>query len=324
MPENIKLVDISTDNIIGNQCTENMVRIKPAPADSIGLKRFSDDDFLGTVTLIGERHIAQYDIIYDWSPKDANAIYNVTYEESQAYTNPEVSMPESEMSRYAWAIYGSKRKFNNIRTRAYGIKAEVYNIYSIGDYFFIDFGLRNRSNIAYDIDEIRVTLTDRKETKATNSQTIQLNPVYSLNPAARFKKSYRQVLVLNKLSFPEEKQINISISEKQISGRTITLSMDYADILNADGFDIDKYSKDISVKQVRQQYVADNSADKDLKKVNDSLTKRNAQLSRRLADANSQITLLQTNVEIISESLRKMTEAYNGANATINRMLGKE
>lgn len=30
MPENVKLVDISTNNIIGNQCADNIVRIKPA------------------------------------------------------------------------------------------------------------------------------------------------------------------------------------------------------------------------------------------------------------------------------------------------------
>ncbi len=29
MPENIKMVDISTTRIIGNQCTDNIVRIKP-------------------------------------------------------------------------------------------------------------------------------------------------------------------------------------------------------------------------------------------------------------------------------------------------------
>mgnify|MGYP000887503601 CR=1 FL=1 len=29
MPENIKLVDISTNKIVGNQCTDNIVRIKP-------------------------------------------------------------------------------------------------------------------------------------------------------------------------------------------------------------------------------------------------------------------------------------------------------
>ena len=30
MPENIKLVDISTDKVVGNQCADNIVRIKPS------------------------------------------------------------------------------------------------------------------------------------------------------------------------------------------------------------------------------------------------------------------------------------------------------
>ena len=29
MPENIKLVDISTDKLVGNQCADNIVRLKP-------------------------------------------------------------------------------------------------------------------------------------------------------------------------------------------------------------------------------------------------------------------------------------------------------
>lgn len=38
MPENIKLVDISTTKIMGNQCADNMVRIKPyLESDSIKL-----------------------------------------------------------------------------------------------------------------------------------------------------------------------------------------------------------------------------------------------------------------------------------------------
>ena len=47
-------------------------------------------------------------------------------------------MPKSEMARYAWAVYGSDRKFNQLVFRANGMKAIINNIYSIGDYFFID------------------------------------------------------------------------------------------------------------------------------------------------------------------------------------------
>ena len=231
MPENIKLVDISTTKIMGNQCADNMVRIKPYLEQDSVKSAFSENELLGTITLIGERHIAQYDVVY---PSMAASIFEVAYSDTQSYINPEVSMPKAEMVRYAWAVYGSKRKYNQVVSNAHGMKAIVNNIYTIGDY-----SLQNKTKIAYDIEELRVKLTDKKETKATNSQTIELTPIYSLNPVKKFKKNYRNVLVIEKLTFPDEKVLRLEISENQISGRVITLTIEYEDILNADGFDSD-------------------------------------------------------------------------------------
>lgn len=320
MPENIKLVDISTNNIIGNQCADNMVRIKPAPIDSIDRSVFHQNEFLGTVTLIGERHMAQYDIVYEHEARDANSIYNISYDQTQRYTNPDISMPEAEMSRFAWAVYGSKRRFNNIRSKAYGIKASIYNIYAIGNYFFIDFGLENKTNVEYDIEEVCVTLTDKKETKATNSQTIQITPVYTLNPVGKFKKNYRQVLVLDKLTFPDEKVINITVTEKQISGRTITLSMEYEDVLNADGFDLNK------ARQREVRYVAvreSKSTDANIVE-RSALEKENKTLKTQLQNANAEIKSLKMEVSDLNVSLQKMEVAYRGANETITEILAKD
>lgn len=240
MPENIKMVDISTPKIAGNQCTDNIVRIKPYHEnDSLPDLGYDDNELLGTLTLIGERHIAQYDVLYAQSPGMASNIYNVSYDDLQSYINPEVSMPMAEMARYAWAVYGSDRKFNQIVSNEHGMKAVVNNIYSVGDYFFIDYSLRNKTKIPYDIEETRIKLTDKKKTKATNSQTIELTPVFTVNHVRKFKKDYRNVLVLPKLTFPEEKILRLEISENQISGRVITLTIEYEDILNADGFDSD-------------------------------------------------------------------------------------
>ena len=230
MPENIKLVDVSTNKLIGNQCADNIVRIKPAG-------RMYDNELTGTITIIGERHIAQYNVVYTAGPVKANAIYNVQQEDMKPYMNPDVLMPEKDMAAYAWAIYASKRKFNNIKSAAYGVKAVVNNIYTIGDYFFIDFSLYNNTKVQYDIEEMRIKLTDKKEMKATNSQTIELTPEYTLNWAKSFKKAYRNVIVLKKLTFPNEKVLRLEISENQISGRVIYIPIDYQDILNADGFD---------------------------------------------------------------------------------------
>ena len=230
MPENIKMVDISTNKIVGNQCADNIVRIKPAG-------RMYDREMAGTITVIGERHMAQFDVVYTKGPTKAYSVYNISMDEMKQYKNPDVLMPESQMANYAWAIYGSGKKYNNIHSSAYGIKAVVNNIYTINDYFFIDFSLYNKTKIKYDIDELRVKLTDKKETKATNSQTIELSPVYSLNTARSFKKAYRNVIVINKLTFPNEKILRLEISENQISGRVIYIPIEYEDVLNADCFD---------------------------------------------------------------------------------------
>ncbi len=136
-------------------------------------------------------------------------------------------MPKAEMVRYAWALTGSKRKYNQVLSNPHGMKALVNNIYTLGDYSFIDYSLQNTTKIAYDSEELRVKLTDKKETKATNSQTIELTPVYSLNPVKKFKKNYRNVLVIEKLTFPDEKVLRLEFSENQISGRVIALTIEY-------------------------------------------------------------------------------------------------
>jgi hypothetical protein len=230
MPENIKLVDISTNNIIGNQCEDNIVRIKPAG-------RMYDHELAGTMTVIGERHISQLNIVYVKGPARANSIYNIDLRDTKRYNNPDVLMPEAEMAKFAWAIYGMPAHFHNIQYKKYGIKAVVNNIYAIDDYFFIDFSLYNNTKIKFNIDEIRIKLTDKKETKATNTQTIELTPAYMLNHINSFKKGYRNIIVLNKLTFPDEKILNLEISENQISGRVIYIPIEYSDILHADGFD---------------------------------------------------------------------------------------
>lgn len=229
MPEAIKLVDLSTDKIAGNQCADNIVRIKPNG-------RMREGEVCAMVSLIGERHIAQFNVVYVSGPARAAAMYRVQPEELSRYNNPEVLMPISTMSRYAAVIASTRPRFHNIRSVAYGIKAVVNNIYTIGDYFFIDYSLMNASKVKYDIAETRVKLQDKKVSKATNSQTIELTPAFSLNSAKSFKRAYRNVLVLEKLTFPDSKQLRIEISESQISGRVVYLFIDYEDILHADGY----------------------------------------------------------------------------------------
>jgi Bac_Flav_CT_N: Bacteroides conjugative transposon TraN protein len=47
------------------------------------------------------------------------------------------------------------------------------------------------------------------------------------------------VIVVKKMTFPNDKLLTIEMTEKQISGRNISLNIDYEDILAADSFHAD-------------------------------------------------------------------------------------
>lgn len=51
-----------------------------------------------------------------------------------------------------------------------------------------------------------------------------------------FLHGYRNVIVVKKLTFPNDKVLTVELTEKQISGRTISVNIDYEDVLSADGF----------------------------------------------------------------------------------------
>ena len=145
-------------------------------------------------------------------------------------------MSTEEMTRFARQIWNSPARIRNVSTKQHRMVMRLNNIYSAGDYFFIDYSIENRTNIRFDIDQVRVKLSDKKLSKATNAQVIELNPVMTLEQAKSFKHGFRNVIVLKKMTFPNDKVLTIEMSEKQISGRNILLSIDYEDVLSADSF----------------------------------------------------------------------------------------
>ena len=178
----------------------------------------------------------QYALIYTSRMDEAVTEKTISLDERVPYNNPAVSMSTEDMTRYARQIWASPARFRNVSTKMHRMTIRLNNIYSVGEYFFIDFSVENRTNIRFDIDQLRVKLNDKKTSKATTVQTIELKPELVLDPTQSFRYGYRNVIVLKKMTFPNDKILTIELSEKQISGRTINLSIEYEDVLSADSF----------------------------------------------------------------------------------------
>lgn len=228
--EPIRFVDISTDKVAGDQPINNTIRLKPKEAGH------EDGDVLAIVTVVTERYRCQYALIYTTRLTEAVTSKEVELIERYAYNNPAVSMSTEDMYRYARQIWTSPAKFRNVSNKMHRMIMRLNNIYSVGDYFFLDFSIDNRTNIRFDIDEIRIKLADKKVSKATNSQIVELKPELILEQSKSFLHGYRNVMVIKKLTFPNDKVLTIEMTEKQISGRTIAINIDYEDVLSADGF----------------------------------------------------------------------------------------
>ena len=175
-------------------------------------------------------------LVYSSDLAKAYTRFNIPYADLRSYMNPEVNLTKAQMYDYAHRMFISKNKFYDVSSKSNLMKIVLNNIYTLDKNFFIDISMINKTKIRYDIDQIRFKIEDKKQTKATNFQSIEILPLMQVNKNLVFKKNYRNIFVFEKFTFPDEKVLTIEISEKQISGRTITLRIDYADILHADAF----------------------------------------------------------------------------------------
>ena len=236
--EPIRFVDISTDKVAGDQPISNTIRLKPKEAGH------ADGDVLAIVTIVTERYRVQYALIYTTRLQEAVTDKEVQMEEQQPFHNPAVSLSTEDMYRFARQIWTSPARYRDVSKRQHRMTMRLNNIYAVGEYFFIDFSVENRTDIRFDIDEIRVKLADKKVSKATNSQVIELKPEMMLEKTKSFQHGYRNVMVVRKMTFPNDKVLTIEMSEKQISGRTISVNIDYEDVLNADSFNSSLLTED--------------------------------------------------------------------------------
>lgn len=224
-PEKIEYVDISVPDIAGDIPLPNAVRVKPVKEGASGV-----------LTITSERFMVQYLLMYTDDLSKVYSRYNIPYTDVKSYLSPESDMTRAQLHDYCYRMLLSKKKFYNVSCLKHGMRVTLNNIYTVDKYFFIDISLLNKTNIQYDIDNIRFFVEDKKMTKATTFQSIELQPLLVSQQDKSFRKKWRNIFVFDKFTYPEDKIFVIELAEKQLSGRVIRLEIEYSDLLNADIF----------------------------------------------------------------------------------------
>jgi conjugative transposon TraN protein len=232
-PEPIQYADISSHSIIGDMPVKTLLRIKLVPDSLRHLQ--TDCTSLGVITIVGESFIAQYRLVFTNSPgQQIPSAIAIQPEQCRPLDFPGITLTTPEMKSYAMEILHKGKKSVIRKAKAYGLTSYLNHVYTVGDHVFLDITLENKTNLAYDIDELRFKIEDKKITKATNVQSLEIKPEWQLYQQFSFKREYHNIYVFKKVTFPDSKILNVALSEKQISGRTITLKIKYKDILDAD------------------------------------------------------------------------------------------
>jgi len=235
-PEPIQFVDLSTDNLAGDLPAENIARIKIVPLENNS--GFVKDTDLGVVTIVGQSFMAQYKIKYNKNEMSSSVTnIQIQSENMQALDYFNVGFSDRELKKFSLDIIKENKPKKSIRTaEAFKLRINLNRVYVIDDYIFLDISLKNKTNISYSIDNLKFSIEDKKIYKATNNQSVELNPIYKLYDQTKFKRNYHNIYVFKKFTFPNSKVLAIRLLEEPISGRTVELTIKYSDILNADTF----------------------------------------------------------------------------------------
>ncbi|MBD1385858.1 DUF4138 domain-containing protein [Mucilaginibacter rigui] len=223
-PEPIQYVDISSKQISGDLPLKNVLRLRLN--DSV--TSFTD----ALITVAGEKFIAQYHVVR--GNADALTEINILPEDMQPLDIAGIGFSQNQLKSMALRVIAERPAKQMEKVKAFGLTGKLNHIYTAGDYIFLDISYRNKTNLGYDIEDFRFRIDDKKVNKASNVQSFELKPEFVLFATPAFEKSYRNIFVFKKISFPGNKVLLAELSEKQISGRVLTLKISYQDILNAD------------------------------------------------------------------------------------------
>ena len=244
-PEPIQYVDLSTQKLTGDLPATNIARIKitdsPESNETEKIKKqttFTSGQNIGVITVVGQSFIAQYKAIYRNS-ENLNTVTNIHIqpEHMQPIEFDKMVFSNLELGKFAMDIIRKKSEEHPIRQKKnLQLSMQINNVYVMSDYIFLDMTFKNNSNLSYDIEDLKFSIEDKKIYKATNNQSIEMTPVFQLNPQKHFRKNFRNIYVFKKFTFPNSKVMMIRLIEEQLSGRTIEMKINYSDILKADTF----------------------------------------------------------------------------------------
>lgn len=239
-PAPIRYVDLGSSNIIAGKAgsSENILRVKAA------IRQFESETNMAVITEEGSYYT--FNIKYADEPEKLNIEMKDFMHDGIATNRPNNSMEiylkelGSESPRLVYlinrAIYNSdKRLVKHIGSKRFGVQYLLKGIYSHNNQLYLHTSIKNSSNVAFDIDFVRMKIVDRKVAKQTAIQETVIYPLraYNFISSVGGNSTERTVFTIDKVMIPNDKQLVIELFEKN-GGRNQSFVIENEDLLRAE------------------------------------------------------------------------------------------
>lgn len=239
-PAPIRYVDLGSNNIIAGKAgsSENILRVKAA------VRQFESETNMAVITEEGSYYT--FNIKYADEPEKLNIEMKDFMHDGIAINRPNNSMEiylkelGSESPRLVYlinrVIYNSdKRLVKHIGSKRFGVQYLLKGIYSHNNQLYLHTSIKNSSNVAFDIDFVRMKIVDRKVAKQTAIQETVIYPLraYNFISSVGGNSTERTVFTIDKVTIPNDKQLVIELFEKN-GGRNQSFVIENEDLLRAE------------------------------------------------------------------------------------------
>lgn len=141
---------------------------------------------------------------------------------------------KTSTATYANGILDNTKKIRGIKDEKLDVSAAIVGIYIKEDVMFYQISFINNSPVNYDIEMLRIYISDKKKTKRTAIQENELKPLYVAGNATQVKAYSNSVIVvaLDKFTIPDAKFLTVQIME-QNGGRHLKMKIGNNKIMKA-------------------------------------------------------------------------------------------
>lgn len=251
----MELNDIKTSHIIVDEkITDIIVGLDSVIADYadnidniVKCKTTSSDCPLTTLTLITKSgYVAPIQITYAVKPEKMNLSIKsptkeiIEEEKSDDKKNSAIfndkSVNDKQMKEYGKLIIGRGAEITNVGAISQDMLFGLYGVLIKRDVIMFHFNLENSSNIDYEIDFIKMYISDEKKDKKIAQQEEELTPLYTYtandNMTIHGNSSKSLVYFFKRFTIPKKRILYIEAFEKN-GGRHIKFKISNKQILKA-------------------------------------------------------------------------------------------